>query len=736
VYRQTGTGGTMTSGEVVLRALSVEPRSVRAGETVRAVFRARNLGDHTSPAGHVAFAFGEGLEPIEGPDLPIDPVAPGATVTVTVRARAAAPRAERAPVAVCAELHLGDRVLSTNVCTVTVYSRPVLDGPASGTFIETVDAESVRVRAIVTNEGAGPAGALRIVVPTPLGCVRDGGEEPAVLDRERLEAGASAEIAFIARIAEPVTEVCADEGEVRFRDTGRRIGLPVRSSLRAAPLLQPPELALTQSRRGAEIAVTVRNEGWADARGVRVHVVLPPGLKPADGAITVDGMPAGSRAPTRAPGTEPIARVEREREGRTVVLAALAARTCVRLVIPATHRPDCDDGTIHAEIDGAAADIPFVPLRVRELRARLLDLPRTAGAGDEVRLRGRIENTGDLAEDVTFAIETGDELAAQGGRALGPGTAADVTLAVTMPADARDEAAVFRGALVVYDSAGERTRAAFRIPLREPARGSGETELDETALSAPCTELEPGDLAGAAFAVRLVVETMLPATTASAALTPSAPEPVPPGPLGAVCDPVAFTLRLDAARRAEIERLATALRSDGLVGHLFALRLFFPEPCARCDARLAAALRALDETLRDVYDRLFVKLRIPGFIVCADDLEDAALRAAIVAVLQRLDEPVHDGLPPAFENAPLGAPASLRAMVALVPARCDDDPLLGACIAHHAALLDDALSRYEGVPLELFDDALAHRSEPALDEARARLIAALQQAPAAMPIPC
>ena len=79
----------------------------------------------------------------------------------------------------------------------------MLDGPASGTFVEAVDAETVRVRAVVTNEGAGPAGALRIVLPVPLGCVRDGGGAP-VLARQGLDAGESAELAFEARIVAPI----------------------------------------------------------------------------------------------------------------------------------------------------------------------------------------------------------------------------------------------------------------------------------------------------------------------------------------------------------------------------------------------------------------------------------------------------------------------------------------------------------------------------------------------------
>ena len=41
--------------EAVLHALSAEPRSARAGETIRVLFRTRNVGTTPSPAGTVRF---------------------------------------------------------------------------------------------------------------------------------------------------------------------------------------------------------------------------------------------------------------------------------------------------------------------------------------------------------------------------------------------------------------------------------------------------------------------------------------------------------------------------------------------------------------------------------------------------------------------------------------------------------------------------------------------------------
>src|SRR5665213_3460599 len=134
----------MTSDQPVLHALSVEPCSARAGETVCAVFRTRNLGALASPPGAVAFGFGAGLEPLGPTEIAIDPVEPGAEVTARAAARVAVPTVERTEVEVGAQLRFADRVLGTNRCIVAVRSRPVLNGPASGTFVDRVDERAAR----------------------------------------------------------------------------------------------------------------------------------------------------------------------------------------------------------------------------------------------------------------------------------------------------------------------------------------------------------------------------------------------------------------------------------------------------------------------------------------------------------------------------------------------------------------------------------------------------------------
>ena len=190
--RWTGTRPGMTSvHEPALHALSVEPRVARPGDTVCVIFRTRNLGTSASPPGTVAFLHGDGLEAVDDPEVEVGSVAPGEDVVAMMRARIAAPLDDRTEIAVQAVLRVPDAALGTNVCAVRVRSRPVLDGAASGTFVEPLDAEHVRVRAVVTNEGDGAARDVRVDVPAPAGCVRLEGDDRGDVQIERLEVGAS-----------------------------------------------------------------------------------------------------------------------------------------------------------------------------------------------------------------------------------------------------------------------------------------------------------------------------------------------------------------------------------------------------------------------------------------------------------------------------------------------------------------------------------------------------------------
>jgi hypothetical protein len=216
---------------------------------------------------------------------------------------------------------------------------------------------------------------------------------------------------------------------------------------------------------------------------------------------------------------------------------------------------------------------------------------------------------------------------------------------------------------------------------------------------------------------------------------------------------VAFSMRLDSERVDDVARLLHGARGPGLVAHVFMMRLFFPDAIEVRDVSASDALDAVRDALRDVFDRLFVKLRIPGFDVSSDDLEDPVLRRALLLLFERLDGVVPERIafeesPGVFDrdtvrrirsdcaDAPYGAPALLRALVALLPSSCDDDPALATALRRYASLLDAVLSRYEGLPLELFDDALARRADAALDDARDGILTALRAHVPVAPVAC
>jgi hypothetical protein len=218
-------------------------------------------------------------------------------------------------------------------------------------------------------------------------------------------------------------------------------------------------------------------------------------------------------------------------------------------------------------------------------------------------------------------------------------------------------------------------------------------------------------------------------------------------------DAFTFGLELDGERLDEIARLLGGAGGRGLISHVLALRAFFPDDDPSGDPLVGAALDDVRCALRDVLDRLFVKLRIPGFDVATGDVEDAPLRRAMTFFERLLDAPVVQGrcgsratvritrerageLLAVLGGAPYGSPAALRALVALLPTRCESDPLLSAALARYACALDDSMSRYEGVPLELFDDALARACDRGLDDARAALAVALRSRTAFAGAPC
>ena len=197
---------------------------------------------------------------------------------------------------------------------------------------------------------------------------------------------------------------------------------------------------------------------------------------------------------------------------------------------------------------------------------------------------------------------------------------------------------------------------------------------------------------------------------------------------------------LDPARIAAIHRVLIGSRGPGIVGHLPAIAVLLPTGIG-ADPAVNDALDAAANAIRGVYERLFVKLRIPGYDVSPFDLEDNATRRELTAFFRAAC--AGTALPPygnaelrgtlttsallafgdALIEAPLGGPVALAAIGALLPRGGDGELVaLGAYVEALAAELAETRS--------LTHDAFAayvtmHRSA-GLDTARTAAVAALE----------
>ena len=414
----------MTRNEPALHALSVLPRVARPGDIVRVEFSTPNLGSKASPAGTVAFALGDGLEALGDLDVPVDSVAPGDTVTASVCARVAPPPAPRVCCTAEAVLRVPGAEFAANVCTVEVCSRAVVDGVASGVFVEPLDPHTVLVRAVVTNEGDGPAPELRVVVPPPRGCVPAGGDEAIAMDVTQLAIGAAATLTYEAALVAPHAALYADDGEVRFAD-GRRCALPARNSIALAPALAAPVVVVKAARRHAQVAVDLRNEGWVDARDVCLRFVLPAPLRLLDRSVTVDAVPAVRARGAAAERAVPFARIERRADGHAVVIDNIPARGITPVVLTVTFPTGYAGATVGVSLDEHDLAIALQPQPVRDVRVRVTDVPAVVAPGEAARLVVQLVNAGDVPETLALAI-AGDliEPVQAPPRTLGPGSTA------------------------------------------------------------------------------------------------------------------------------------------------------------------------------------------------------------------------------------------------------------------------------------------------------------------------
>jgi hypothetical protein len=218
------------------------------------------------------------------------------------------------------------------------------------------------------------------------------------------------------------------------------------------------------------------------------------------------------------------------------------------------------------------------------------------------------------------------------------------------------------------------------------------------------------------------------------------PNPATPG-TSAPSTAGTFVLQhtLDEVRLAAIRRVLRGSRGPGIVGHLPSFAVLLPTAIG-ADPTVNAALGTATEAIRGVYERLFVKLRIPGYDVSPFDLEDNTARRELLTFFRAaaagtalppygsadlrvtLTSSALDAARDVLADAPLGGSAALAAIAGLLP-RGGEGGL--AALGSYVDQLAVELAETRSLTHDAFTSYLTMHRSNALDAARDAAVAAL-----------
>ncbi|TAM60990.1 hypothetical protein EPN52_03925 [bacterium] len=230
---------------------------------------------------------------------------------------------------------------------------------------------------------------------------------------------------------------------------------------------------------------------------------------------------------------------------------------------------------------------------------------------------------------------------------------------------------------------------------------------------------------------------------------PPASAPAAPSLLESVGGSVAAVSVYSAERLGRALRLISGVEGGALFPHLFAIRAFLPDRLIGAPA-LEELLEGERERLHELLDHLFIKLRLPRYLVSQKDLEDRPARAALIALMRGIAEQhgaSSESVPAGYvvltgaigtaeasvavddlEGAPLGGARPWRALAALLPTEGAGEvgSALSEALAAYRMRLLEAFADLERLPPGEFHRVLAARSPEPLDGAleHVRLVAA------------
>ncbi len=536
--------------------------------------------------------------------------------------------------------------------------------------------EELRFLVHVYNDGTAPERGVRLrVIPgVHLEAVRVGeSSDEAAPYREPIELGIvephhARTFTIAARVASKVPDrsnvtlgaVLEHEGGAIDLGTATVV---VRSRPQVAPESVVWEVATTEPlrpHRFADVVLRLRNSGSDVLRDARVTLLLPPELsveRAIDARRERDGLALGD-IPAE---TEHISRLT------------------VRLLRPVpADRPLVLEGWLHGK---GISPVQLAPLDLATYAepefartAQFLVAPtETVNAGERVYYEVRLRNDGDGPADrlivrvvptnlavyvpgsttlngLAIGDDTGtSSLWSQRGLVLSdvyPGVELRIRWEMSVMSPLAEGTPLETRAVLEWGEGATLALAAPTVKVQSQAT-LGESALGVTPIS--IARIFPEDVQAYAPPPLPPDEpTFPPATPTPLEAPPRAiAEMIATQPLAAAATPTveaeaivaaAPTLYLDfAADRLEsVLRMLERADAGGLVQHLFALRLLFPENAVASSPTLAAAFTSATRALRAPLERFFVRLRMPRLAITGKDLEDRDGRFALRALLSEL----------------------------------------------------------------------------------------------------
>ncbi len=205
------------------------------------------------------------------------------------------------------------------------------------------------------------------------------------------------------------------------------------------------------------------------------------------------------------------------------------------------------------------------------------------------------------------------------------------------------------------------------------------------------------------------------------------------------------------------ERLGHTLRmlersdtAGGLIQHLFAMRMLFPDAVLDGQPQLSATFASASRAMRAPLEKLFVRLRMPRLQITGKDLEDRDSRDALVNLVNDIifapsarpktppegiirvegsvELDVVRSLLPELEAAPVGAVTPWLINAQLLGTTIYNDGNRSDSLENYRAELLNVLTVLNELPIEEFHRVLTSSVNRTLDDALAQVLEALRGA--------